>query len=147
MDEPSHQLGLQMNRNRIIGVLELICDPQIQRRYQREVPYISVPNEMVNQWEDYYTHDPARLQSPVFTDEEREAVVRFDAAFERFCSETPDTLPDLEELLQMREMADYMAAAAAALAVFRVRGRFSEDVELDFSRPIHKAEEGRADHD
>ncbi len=45
-------------RNRVIEYLELAASPGEQRRYEAAVPLVHVPNELINQWEDWVHGSP-----------------------------------------------------------------------------------------
>jgi hypothetical protein len=128
--EPTRQVVLQRIRNRVIEYLELASSYEDQREYQSRVP-IHVPNEIVNQWEDW-VQCPGDLtfSEPVFSAAERDAVVRFHAVWDEVANNTPDPLPDVEDLFVTEEWRRLRDAALDALQVFRVRGKLSEDHEI-----------------
>lgn len=76
------QIGLQRIRNRIIEHLELASSFESQREYQSVAP-IHVPNDIINQWEDW-VHDARVLNftMPVFSVDEQDAVARFHRAWD-----------------------------------------------------------------
>ena len=98
-----------------------------QRKYQAEVPLVHVPNEVINQWEDWFNHDPTWLVPPVYSEAEREAVVEFDRIWNRVAEATPDPLPSLDEACRLPEWEELRAAAHRALSCFLGRGRLPED--------------------
>ncbi len=129
--ELSQQLLHQRIRNRIIDYLELTASADEQRDYERRVPIAHVPNEMINQWEDRVSSDDLDLYGPpVFSDDERHALSRFNSVWLEVADETPDPMPSsIELLLGTPAWARLMAEAQAALTVFEKRGRFDEEVE------------------
>lgn len=50
-------IAIQRIRNRVIEYLELASSFDNQSAYQAAVPYIHVPNEIINQWEDWVDPD------------------------------------------------------------------------------------------
>lgn len=44
-------------RNGVLNHLRLLASENLQLKYQEEVPYCSVPNELMNIWDDYYWPD------------------------------------------------------------------------------------------
>jgi hypothetical protein len=113
-------------RNRMIEVLQLTSDFNAQTEYQRKVPVAQVPNEVINQWEDWYHHDPTILVDSVFTDEERRAVVEFDRVWNVVSDATPDPLPDLQTTQSLSQWHDLRDAARQALSTFMKRGMLPE---------------------
>ena len=121
------QILLQRIRNGMIDVLELAADFGSQCTYQRGVPSVSVPNEVINQWDDWFGHhDPSRLQPPVFTLEEVDAVMAFDAVWTRVCVKTPNPLPELRVTQSLPAWWELREAAQRALGIFIRRGKLPE---------------------
>lgn len=130
-DEPTRQLVEQRIRNRIIEYLRVASSFEEQREYQRNAPIAHVPNEMINQWEDWVPVDPrGREQSDVYSNAEMAALGDFHAVWNDVATRTPNPLPRIDETLALPEWEELRRAAASALAVFEERGTFSEDVEI-----------------
>jgi len=129
--ELSQQLLHQRIRNRIIEYLELAASADEQREYERRAPMAHVPNEMINQWEDWVNGDDLDWYGPpIFSDDERHALRSFNSVWLAVADETPDPMPSsIELLLGTPVWARLMAEAQAALMVFEKRGRFDEEVE------------------
>jgi len=130
---PSRRIVAQRVRNRIIEYLELAASFEDQITYQRNAPNISVPNEVINQWEDWNSTDPREhWTSPegVYTPEEVEAVQSFHTTWEHVADGTPDPLPELEATQRLAEWDELRRAARSALDVFAYRGPLPEDREL-----------------
>jgi len=123
---PTKQVVLQRIRNRIIECLELTASFEAQRDYQASVP-VSVPNEVINQWEDWYPGDDRALSEPVFTAEERAALDAFHRVWTDTAASAPDPLPPLDEAQQLPEWTRLRDAAHTAAAVLMRRGRLSEE--------------------
>lgn len=117
-------------RNRIIEYLELVANPETQMDYQARVPVAHVPSEVINQWEDWTSGDPAMwpeaLSAEVYVPEEIEAMQRFHATWTAVAGATPDPLPPLPEILNLAEWAKLSRSASDALAVFSHRGPLPE---------------------
>jgi hypothetical protein len=127
----STQLLMQRVRNRIIEYLELASSFESQLEYQEKAP-IHVPNEVINQWEDWVQPKlNIEFIEPVFSRSEQNAIAAFNHVWELVASETPDPLPNLKILFMSTEWQLLRSAAADALAVFAVRGRLSEEIEND----------------
>ncbi|MEZ4222601.1 MAG: hypothetical protein R3B13_16795 [Polyangiaceae bacterium] len=118
---------LQRIRNRIVEYLELASCFDDQREYQARSP-VHVPNEVINQWEDW-VRDPNDFAPPVFSAAECDAIKRYHAIWEDVANTTPVPLPSLEDCMHMPQWQRLREAALDALTVFRVRGRLSENVE------------------
>lgn len=99
-----------------------------QRDYQANVPYVSVPNEVINQWEDcFVVEDYERYGQRPYTREEGEALVAFHAVWEHVADSTPDPLPDLETTQRLPAWGRLRQAAEQALEVLQGRGKLPED--------------------
>ncbi len=128
---PSHQVVSQRIRNRIIEYLEVACSFEKQRAYQRSVPHVGVPSEMINQWEDWVDWERlATYLPPAFSPDEHRALTRFHAMWELIAAEVPDPLPVLEETLKLPAWMRLADEAQAALSVLVVRGKMPEDHEI-----------------
>jgi hypothetical protein len=123
----SAQVVMRRVRNRIIEYLELASSFDEQRAYQRRAR-VSVPPEVINQWEDL-VDDPRAdwLRDPAFSEDERQGVADFHATWEEVSARTPDPLPELEVLFGTPEWQRLRLAAANALGIFARRGKLSED--------------------
>jgi hypothetical protein len=127
--EVSRQLALQRVRNRIIEYLELASSLAAQRRYQATAP-VSVPNEVVNQWEDWVLDPAFGWEPPVFSREEGAAIATFHQVWDEVARATPNPLPPLEETVLLPDWEKLRSAAESAARVFAYRGRLPEDEEI-----------------
>lgn len=127
---PSKQLVLQRIRNRIIEYFEVTGSFEEQHEYQLSAP-VSVPKEMINQWEDWVS-DPnsSDFSLPVFTSQERTAIGTFHAVWDDVAASTPNPLPPIDETHRLPAWERLRTAARAALRVFEDRGRLPEDEEI-----------------
>lgn len=114
-------------RNQIIGYLELAASYAEQAAYQADAPQIHVPDEVINQWEDWVQPDWREyITAPVFTQGEIGAIADFYSSWDSVASETPDPLPPLDVLIGTDEWQQLAQAAASALEVFQIRGRIPD---------------------
>ena len=110
--------------------LEVASSFEAQRQYQEAAP-ASVPNEMINQWEDWVTDAASDdFSAPVYSPEERQAVATFQEVWSKVVVTTPNSMPPLEETLRLDEWDKLRSAAEATLGIFRIRGRLPEDEEI-----------------
>ncbi|ALN90951.1 hypothetical protein [Lysobacter gummosus] len=118
----------QRIRNRIIEYLELAASFEEQSQYQAAAPYVHIPNEIINQWEDWVHADWREyMTAPTFSHDEVDAIERFHTVWDAVAADTPDPLPSLKILFGTQQWQRLASAAAEASAVFRVRGRLSEN--------------------
>jgi hypothetical protein len=131
-ETPSHILVAQRVRNRIIEYLELAASFQEQLAYQLRVPDVNISNEMIEQWFDW-VHLPSveSYGPPVYSREEHNSIVAFNALLQDVCDQTPSHLPPIAELIRLPVWISVRDGAQIALGVFRKRGRLSEDVEME----------------
>ncbi len=127
--EPASRMLLQRLRNRIIDVLELAACAETQRDYQRSVPQVHVPDQVLNWWDDFVGDDWRQHYSSgaVFTPVEIDAIARFHAIHVEVSGQIQD-LP-LETLIPTAQWQRLLAAGSEALQVFLDRGRLPEDFE------------------
>lgn len=124
MAEP---IVIQRIRNRIIDYLELASSFDEQSAYQEAAPHINVPNEVINQWEDWISPDWSNyIIPPVFSPDEIIAIGQFYDVWNAVAAATPDPLPPLQKLLDTVEWQRLASAAAEFLTVLNVRGRLPE---------------------
>jgi hypothetical protein len=116
-------------RNRIIEALELTASLEKQFVYERSVPIAQVPAEVICQWKDTFgCYGGAELNNLIYSKAEIEAADAFQIVWDDVCSLLPHPLPNLTTLTKDTDWLRLLAAARAALAVFMVRGRLSEDL-------------------
>jgi len=123
MEEISDLLLNQRIRNRIIEVLEITTSYEEQEKHGGD--------EVINMWEDWV--DDERIGDyvePVFTKKEQERLAEFHKAWNYVSNHTPQFLPDISELKKNNDWTNLMASASDALAVFRQRGKLSEESEI-----------------
>lgn len=127
MSEPPPREIAARIRNRIMEYLSLAGSFAEQLRYQRRVPAVHVPHEVVNQWEDWVpdTH-PRHFPLGVYTPAEQAAIRTFHSTWRDVTGSSPDPLPPLEVLQQHPQWQRLREAALAAHRVFAVRGSLPE---------------------
>lgn len=131
-ERPSERVIEQRVRNRIIEHLELASSFEVQQAYQAEVPFVNVPYEVINGWEDWVRPGSWPLSGPsgALTDDEVDAVRTFTNVWDAVADEIPDDYPRLAEVQAMEAWNRLRDAAVVALAVFASRGPLSEDEEV-----------------
>ena len=132
MSEPeaSPRLILQRIRNRVIENLETFASFDEQLAYEQRVPICYVPYEMIDSWEDWVDSPrPSHFVDPVFSADERDAIEKFHSVWDAAATALPDNYPPLRDVQNQAYWRQVRDAAAEALAVFKVRGELSEDVE------------------
>lgn len=120
----SGKLLTQRLRNRIMEVLSIYADDECWTHLGTD--------EVINQWGDFV--DDVRIPlyvEPVFSTNERENLLAFHNLWVEFCDNTPQILPPLETLKKTIEWKQLQTEAIDLLAVFNLRGKFDEDVEID----------------
>ena len=132
-DQPSPRVVEQRVRNRVIEVLELTSSFETQAEYERAVPFVNTPYEVINGFEDWVGHDPRLDPSAmsVYSAEEVAALGEFNLAWESAAEALPDDYPPVSLAQSLPEWSRLRAAAAKALAVFEGRGKLPEDYEAE----------------
>ncbi len=132
-DAPSLRGIEQRVRNRIIEYLELVSSFEAQQEYQRNAPIAHVPNELINQWEDWVHTDPRTVdQHPgAYSVDEIAAMKRFHAAWETAANATPNPLPPIDQVQRLPEWTNLRRAAEHALSVFLIRGPMPNDPDQE----------------
>jgi hypothetical protein len=88
---------MNVHRVNIIGLLQLIARKDEQDKYQEEVPFVSIPNEMCCQWFDDFYHPDSEEFVAEFTNEELQSFSAFNQLFEKHVDSLPETLAELKE--------------------------------------------------
>lgn len=115
-------------RNRIMKYLQLVTSAAQQKDYQRRVPDVNVPTELICSWEDWMPVEE-RAQGfgpPVYSAEECEAIERYGRTWEVVATATPGEMPSLEEFIGTPEWGRLKQAEEEALSLFQRRGVFEE---------------------
>lgn len=127
-ERPSRNVLLQRVRNRIIQYLDLAASFEEQKKYQLSVPEVSVPNEVINQWEDWVSPEwKNQLIEPVFSKAEREGIEVFSQVLKTVAADISDRLPALDVLIGMPPWHALRDGAHRLLEIFSVRGKLSEE--------------------
>ena len=127
-DNPSPIVLAQRIRNRIIEYLAIASSYAEQREYERSVPLVNVPSEIICQWEDW-VRNLDWFSEPVFSPNEQKAIREFHAIWESVADDTPRIMPPLSDLIGMETWERLRQGAESALKVFEGRGKFSEERE------------------
>lgn len=119
----------QRIRNRIIEYLDLAASYEAQMAYQKAVPFVTVPYEVINQWDDCVTTDPRDVarHPGVFSLDEVRALCDFQAVLAVVTDAVPDDRPSLVDVQALPQWDRLRRAASTARAVFAIRGRMPED--------------------
>lgn len=119
----------QRIRNRMIEYWEWISTTEGQHAYQDAVPYVSVPNEVINQWEDWqvFPSPEGHYLPPVYTPEEATLIDKYHQVWTEVADSTPQLMPSLIELRDNEHWLRLMAAAQEAFGVFMRRGKLDEE--------------------
>ncbi|MFZ6645178.1 hypothetical protein ACO0LO_05635 [Undibacterium sp. TJN25] len=121
---------LQRVRQHIIEYLEIAASFDEQRAYQARSPEINVPAEVLHQWEDWLTDEwQTRYADPVFSDEERAAMMEYHHIIDPLANGAIDTSPGLEQLCGMAHWQALRREAETILGVFMVRGKLKEQAK------------------
>lgn len=133
MDAANKRVIEQRVRNRVIEYLELVGSYEKQVEYSWKVPIAYVPDEVINQWEDWVQHDPTADVdiSQVYSPPEVAAMRTFHHVWLEASDALPGDYPPLAEVHAMPEWVALRDEARAASAVFESRGKLSEDREVD----------------
>ena len=115
-------------RNRIMEYLQLVTSAAQQKHYQRRVPDVNVPAELICSWEDWMPVEEGAqgFALPVYSAEECEAIERYGRSWEVVVAATPEEMLSLEEFIGTTEWERLKQAAEDALSVFQRRGVFEE---------------------
>ena len=131
-DNVSKQVVQQRMRNRLIEYLEGASSTAIQLIYQADVPFVSVPIEMVEQFADL-VHSKAEIDKmgeSVYSHKEVLALETFWLAWDKVADELPEPTPELDRVLMLPSWKAFMVSAGQTLKVFSVRGKLPEDREV-----------------
>lgn len=119
----SDKLLAQRLRNRVIEVLSIYSEDEDWE--------LLGPDEVINQWEDFV--DERRLPlyvEPVFSKQEREALLTFHQLWLQYCESTPRFMPAFEELRKTSEWQHLKHQASILQKVFEQRGKLDEETEI-----------------
>ena len=130
--QPSPRVVEQRIRNRVIEYLELASSFDDQLQYQRNVEWVHIPVEIIEQWADSVRGDPRTDSQPlsVYSADELHVMGDFHATWDRVADRTPYGDLSITDLQQLPEWDELRQAAISALAVFQQRGRMPEDREI-----------------
>ncbi len=129
--DPSARVVSQRIRNRIIESIELAGSFQSQLDYEKNVPFVNVPYEVINQWEDWVRGDPRidEQLSDALSNDELDAMADYQSVWNVVADAVPDDYPSLADVQALPTWDQLRIAANVALIVFEIRGRMSEDAE------------------
>jgi hypothetical protein len=105
-------------RTHLLGLLRMFASPDEQRNYQRAVPFVPVPTELLCGWADDLYHPDTAAHALAFSPAELAALAGFDAEFGRWSDEVPAS--DVEAFIASAAGVALARAAAVALEAFAV---------------------------
>lgn len=129
--QPSRRVVDQRIRNRIIEYLELAASYEAQLAYEKAVPFLHVPYEVINQWDDWVPSPPQEMVNDlsVFSSVELRAIEDFHAVWEAAVAAVGDDYPRLSDVQALPEWYRLREQAEVALRIFERRGKLPEDDE------------------
>lgn len=132
-EEIPNSLVYQRLRNQVIAHLELLASEQEQLDYQKKVPIAHVSAELFEMWSDIVNPEASKEQFPLglYSAAERSEAHKFNQVFLAVRAATSSDLPTIEEFIGTEQWHKLQQIAKKALAVFEVRGYFSEDNSED----------------
>ena len=118
-------------RNRIIEYLELAASYEAQLAYEKAVPFVQVPYEVINQWEDLVPSPPQQIvdDRAVFSSLELQAIEEFRPIWKAAACAVGDDYPPLSDVQALPEWDSLRQQAEVGLRVFQLRGKLPEDEE------------------
>lgn len=102
-------------RKSLIELLRTLASEDAQRDYQRSVPIVSVPVELVCMWFDDLYHPDDAMFRAAFTTAELGALDRFNDYFDWLSDNLPKPLPPLDHLQRSAQWAELSKQAAKTL--------------------------------
>jgi hypothetical protein len=129
---PSRRVVDQRVRNRIIEYFELAASYEAQLAYEQDVPFVHVPYEVINQWEDWVPAPPLTSVNDlrVFSARELQAIEDFRPVWEATAAAIGNDYPTLREVQVLPEWRQLRQQAEVASRVFAERGELPEDREV-----------------
>lgn len=123
----------QRVRNRIIEYLELASSYEDQVACEAAAPYVNVPYDVINQWEDWVPADPRTVNThlSVFSEAEVRALCDFQDVLDSVTAALPNNYPKVAEVQALPAWGRLRDAARTAGETFAVRGKMPEDDEVD----------------
>ena len=103
-------------RTHLLELLRTFASPDEQRAYQRAVPFVRVPAELMCGWADDLYHPESPAHSLAFSPVERVALAGFDAEFRRCADQA--WVGDVEAFIRSAAGVALARAATIALAPF-----------------------------
>lgn len=108
-------------RERVIEVLELISSEEAQKSYQKEVPFVNVPDEILCMWfDDLRMPESLNNAGIVLSHTEKEELTKFSSLFDRASHlvKRPSEVT-LENLIRNKDWQNLMSEASRLLVVLK----------------------------
>jgi hypothetical protein len=130
-DAPGKRVVEQRIRNRVIEYFEMAASFADQIEYAKAVPYVNIPYEIINGWEDWgdVDHLGDTEISTTYSADEAQQMRQYKGFWLAASEALPANYPSIEYAQELPEWELMRSAASDALAVFSRRGRMSEEVE------------------
>lgn len=130
--KPSRRVVSQRIRNRIIEYFDLVASYEAQVEYEQRVPFVNIPYEVINQWEDSV---PPLPNAPVdhldvFSAEELREIDLFRSVWDAAADAIGKDFPSLAFVQSLPEWNRLRERAMTAGSVFQKRGLLPEDREV-----------------
>jgi hypothetical protein len=100
----------------VIRTLEYLSDFEQQRRYKLSVPFVHIPNELLEQWSEYrrLLHEGTPWFASIFTEDQIHAIRNLDSTMQR--AGVMPQLPDVDEIFSLSLWGDVRDEAALLLS-------------------------------
>lgn len=113
---------IELQRNyfqRVVGTLEHLSDFDQQRRYKHSVPFVHIPDELLEQWSEYrrLLHEGTPWFASIFTANQVHAMRSFDSTIQR--SGALSQLPDVDAIFSLPLWAEVRDEAALLLKLLQ----------------------------
>jgi len=139
---PSRRIVSQRIRNRIIEYFDLVASYEAQVVYEKRVPFVNVPYEVINQWEDWVPPPPRTPVDDlsVFSPGELREIDLFRPVWDAAADAIGKDFPTVAFVQSLPEWDRLRERAMSAALVFRERGVLPEEREVP--GPVNRAHTG-----
>ncbi|MEZ5372414.1 MAG: hypothetical protein R2704_06690 [Microthrixaceae bacterium] len=139
---PSRRIVSQRIRNRIIEYFDFVSSYEAQVDYEKRVPFVNVPYEVIDLWEDSVPPPPRAPVDDlsVFSPAELREINLFQPVWDAAADAIGQDFPTVAFVQSLPEWHRLRERAISAALVFRERGMLPEDREV--SGPVNWARTG-----
>ena len=112
------ELQIQLRKN-VIEDLHLLASTKEQVKFQRQVPFVNISNELVCNWFDGSYHPVDEAFCGAFSEAELKTLAKFNQVFDHVLSsfEEPN-MPEIQALIQTDQWKRLSKAATNTLKAF-----------------------------